>query len=606
MSGTQPRTSLSSRSNRDDVLQFLDSLDAYSGQPNPAGAGQAPPAPAHASSGLPRSSSTSSSLVAQSHPPSASGVSQPPPKSAQEAQSVLDFLDEITSKTTSPPPPPRTSTDRRPPSSSSAAAPNPAGGMRTATSRSNLSQIAQGASTTSPAAASRKSTDSVRSQRSATTPASTSSPAAAVNRTLPTFASTATAAGPNPRQQTPPPQSASAPPPPPPPPAAAAPASAPAPAPATGGWGWSSVWSTASTAITQASHLAHQARTAAEEQVKANAGGLGEGLMKAWNHDDAATDGASTGGSGGGGGGEGSGMKKWTDGVQGLVKGANLEGLGKELKSTTLKSLTDLLNAVAPPIAEHEVIEVSLSHDMKGYDGVETLVYRGLSKVMDQIEGGTLMVNRAKRDDQHEPVEDKAETARDDDEEERDLGAIEGMEAGWTLAQTTLDRLIASTYKPAPPRDASPSSVTVPVTTCPVYLRLQPVLAPLPNAPQQQQPQQQLYFVLVLIDPTHALAHHTVSQALPARWLDVPFAENEWVEQFMVDAIRGATEVVGQEYIAGRMRAQSDAIEAAKQDARKTLDEHGAGPRDGNERRTDAEEERQVSTMSQEARVGIV
>lgn len=54
---------------------------------------------------------------------------------------------------------------------------------------------------------------------------------------------------------------------------------------------------------------------------------------------------------------------------------------GKELKSTTLKSLTDLLNAVAPPIAEHEVIQVSLSHDMKGYDGVETLVYRGLSKV---------------------------------------------------------------------------------------------------------------------------------------------------------------------------------------------------------------------------------
>lgn len=54
---------------------------------------------------------------------------------------------------------------------------------------------------------------------------------------------------------------------------------------------------------------------------------------------------------------------------------------GKELKTTTLKSLTDLLNAVAPPIAEHEVIEVSLSHDMVGYDGVEALVYRGLAKV---------------------------------------------------------------------------------------------------------------------------------------------------------------------------------------------------------------------------------
>lgn len=59
--------------------------------------------------------------------------------------------------------------------------------------------------------------------------------------------------------------------------------------------------------------------------------------------------------------------------------------IGKDLKSTTLKSLTDLLNAVAPPIAEHEIIQVSLSHDMVGYDGVETLVYRGLSKVCGDI-----------------------------------------------------------------------------------------------------------------------------------------------------------------------------------------------------------------------------
>jgi hypothetical protein len=55
--------------------------------------------------------------------------------------------------------------------------------------------------------------------------------------------------------------------------------------------------------------------------------------------------------------------------------------LGQDLRSTTIKSLTDLLNAVAPPIAEHEVIQVSLSHDMIGYDGIENLVYRGLDKV---------------------------------------------------------------------------------------------------------------------------------------------------------------------------------------------------------------------------------
>jgi hypothetical protein len=36
---------------------------------------------------------------------------------------------------------------------------------------------------------------------------------------------------------------------------------------------------------------------------------------------------------------------------------------------------------VAPPISKHEIIDVQLSYDMVGYDGIETLVYRSLSKV---------------------------------------------------------------------------------------------------------------------------------------------------------------------------------------------------------------------------------
>lgn len=38
------------------------------------------------------------------------------------------------------------------------------------------------------------------------------------------------------------------------------------------------------------------------------------------------------------------------------------------------------MNAVAPPISEHEVIQVWLSHDMEGYEGIESLVYRSLAK----------------------------------------------------------------------------------------------------------------------------------------------------------------------------------------------------------------------------------
>lgn len=52
----------------------------------------------------------------------------------------------------------------------------------------------------------------------------------------------------------------------------------------------------------------------------------------------------------------------------------------------SLSTFNDILNVVAPPIAEHEVIQVWLSHDLEGYDGVETLVYRALARVCDSLE----------------------------------------------------------------------------------------------------------------------------------------------------------------------------------------------------------------------------
>lgn len=59
----------------------------------------------------------------------------------------------------------------------------------------------------------------------------------------------------------------------------------------------------------------------------------------------------------------------------------DIEKLRRDITETGLKAMNDIMNAVAPPIAEHEVIQVNLSHDMLGYEGVETLVYRALAKV---------------------------------------------------------------------------------------------------------------------------------------------------------------------------------------------------------------------------------
>ncbi|GAA5941864.1 hypothetical protein JCM3775_004786 [Rhodotorula graminis] len=590
MSASQPRTSTSSR-NRDDVLQFLDSLDTYSNAPQPS-----KPPTSSSSSTLPRSTSNHSALgssTSGTRPPTTAHApaqgSATAGANAKEAQSVLDFLDEITQRSSTP----TTATQPRPLDKK----PSVPSNLGRSTSRNNLSGTAAGtAAVTGAAAPPRRSTDSVRSARSVgTAPGGASaSPRSAAARTPASVSAAAPA-----------------------PAAAAAPAPAPShadrqqqqqqaevpaeQAQAAGGWGWSSMWSQATTVVQQASHLAQQARTAAEEQVKtaaAGAGaaggiaGLGEGLIKKL--------------------GENEQVKKYSEGVMSYAKGAHLDQLGKDLKSTTLRSLTDLLNAVAPPIAEHEVIQVSLSHDMVGYDGVETLVYRGLAKIMEQIEGGTLIVNSASGD--------KPNVSEDDDV--RDLNLVDGMSEGWKLAEASLDQLIKDTYHVPVPPSESDNGATVPVTTCPVYLRIQPVLAPLPSLPpsllassssdsssSSPQSTKALFFLLVLRDPTHKLVHASTSQSMPATWLDIPFEDNEWVEDAMVEIIRRSVEIVGQEYITHRMRAQADAISQARATAQQVLFDQQQAEAEGGAAAETAQargREDEANERAQEARIGVV
>lgn len=118
--------------------------------------------------------------------------------------------------------------------------------------------------------------------------------------------------------------------------------------------------------------------------------------------------------------------------------------IGQDFKRVGLSTLTDLLNVVAPPISEHEVIQVWLSHDMVGYEGVETLVYKALArvrcsdlypsqmqsnlsiflKIMEQVEGGDLVVNRG---DESKPKSNASEL--------RELNAVDGLDSAIKLAQ---------------------------------------------------------------------------------------------------------------------------------------------------------------------------
>lgn len=54
---------------------------------------------------------------------------------------------------------------------------------------------------------------------------------------------------------------------------------------------------------------------------------------------------------------------------------------GQDILAGTSHALNELINTVAPPISEHEVVQVWMTHRMKGYDGVESVVYQGVEKV---------------------------------------------------------------------------------------------------------------------------------------------------------------------------------------------------------------------------------
>lgn len=208
---------------------------------------------------------------------------------------------------------------------------------------------------------------------------------------------------------------------------------------------------------------------------------------------------------------------------------------------------------------------------------------------MEQVEGGDLVVNKGHVDDSPSAAPrqaaPKAESAIEGEEEdERNLNTVEGFVEGYKLAEANLDALIKKHYKKpeepsSTPSEKTPShgrkesSITIPVTICPVYMRIQPVLASMPftasssnpsapsasdnsSTPLKTSDDLHLFFILILRDPTNELVHKTLTQSMPSKWLDIPFEENEWVEDIMVDVIRRGVEIIGEEYIKGRMHGR--------------------------------------------------
>ncbi|PLW05248.1 hypothetical protein PCANC_26890 [Puccinia coronata f. sp. avenae] len=338
-------------------------------------------------------------------------------------------------------------------------------------------------------------------------------------------------------------------------------AAAAAAAPSSSSWGWGSVLKHAtSSVLSQAKSAAGQVQSVVSDPAKSSE------IVKSFNsnlHTQLS--------------GQSEAAKKWKEGVMGYVKASGIDQLGKDLQASGIKSLTDILNMVAPPISKHEIIDVQLSYDMVGYDGIENLVYRTLSKVMEQVDGGELILNKG---DEERPKPSES------DEPERDLQTVEGMMEGYKLALANLEQMIkriegkkleAEAGKREEASETKAEEPGLPITHCPVYVRIQPILSRLPvfgqsvggpspaldAAAAAKKPgitvdmETHLFFLILLRDVKNSIDHATLTQSVPAVWLDIPFEENEWVEDVLVDVIRRGVEIIGQQYVNGRISGRS-------------------------------------------------
>jgi hypothetical protein len=236
--------------------------------------------------------------------------------------------------------------------------------------------------------------------------------------------------------------------------------------------------------------------------------------------------------------------------LQSLVNKENIEKLGTGLKNLT----TTFLETVAPPISEHELVEVWLAYDMVGYTGLESLVYRAFARVMEHTESGQVIVRN--------PNSDDSNNNEDMDPAHRDLNMCDSIVDGTKLAKANIDHLIKQHFVPEEKKQGetyNPQSGAVPVIQCPVFMAIQPVKITIAPIDDEDTEQHQVSFIILMVDPTHHLKFKTYSQTLPISWLDIPYEENEWVEDKMVDIIRMSVTSIAQDYVWTRMSGNATA-----------------------------------------------
>ncbi|KAJ5179496.1 hypothetical protein N7492_002706 [Penicillium capsulatum] len=335
--------------------------------------------------------------------------------------------------------------------------------------------------------------------------------------------------------------------------------------------------------------------------------------------------------------------QRWAQQVKGNV-GA-LKDFGGELRDMAIPTFTNIIHTLAPPISSHERLQIHVTHDFSGYPGVDPLVYAVFSRVMSQVEGGDLLV--LQRGQESSPKRgldvggyissagwnDGPWWRTVDPGKPRTINAVPGAIEASKLARASAESYATEYFasrggiEEAAKQATEVLSETNPVRSSDIFLAIQAVSQTASpelfqagatgekdssGVVDATEPEQEVAFALYLHDPVHGIAFHTISQAVPQKWIEwldasAPAPENpeadeaqashavvpeaiaeiiesggvdprEWVAEWIEETLSLSAGVIAQRYVARRMGVGEGGIGRGKMRAEQASTvESGAG-----------------------------
>lgn len=302
---------------------------------------------------------------------------------------------------------------------------------------------------------------------------------------------------------------------------------------------------------------------------------------------------------------------------------------GGELGKRALPTFTNILHTLAPPISQHERLQIHITHDLVGYPSLDPIIYQTFASVMAQVEGGDLMViQRGSESTQRSSVEgyrgggggwNDGPWWRETNK--RDLSVVKGLVEGTKLARVSAEAYANDFFaarggvEQAAQQATEVLSESNPVRSSDIFLAIQALSFAAQGdlfasssseekgeVQEQKEEDEHVAFAIYLHDPIHGISFKSVSQSFPAKWsewLDAPATAGpeddevqmpsairqiietggvdprEWVSEWMEETINLSVGIVAQRYVARRMGVGEGGLGRGK--AREAVVEAGGG-----------------------------